>query len=237
MATSQNGWAVDHAGTLQDRTDVHGVVFPNGVRRGDVATVLFHLADRFHHEVEPLVDGWCWGWYVKGIEGGTSISNHASGTAIDLNAERHPLGQRGTFTPDQRKAIHRVLEDLDGVVRWGGDYVGRPDEMHFEINRNASTVAALAKKIRETVVPNAQDVAEAVADRLRIPDNAGMWDKGGADLNNDKSGVAVGVRRQVNAAVAANLAPLFADPASLPDPEAHPLVQAVRYVLEHPRGA
>lgn len=147
MANSQNGWPVATAGQ-QDRSAVHGVTVPNGVLAGDVATVLHHLMDRFHREVEPLRYGSCWGWFVKNIEGSTSISNHASGTAIDLNAPDHPMGVRNTFSSSKRAAIRRILDDLDGVVRWGGDYTGRPDDMHFEINKSAAAVHAVAVRIK-----------------------------------------------------------------------------------------
>lgn len=149
MSSSQNGWTVDAAGSQQDRTAVAGVTFPNGVRRGDVATVLFYVARRFHAEVEPLKAGTCWGWFNRPIRGATSISNHASGTAIDLNADKHPLGKVGTFSAAKVRAIRRILADCDGVVRWGGDYSGRKDEMHFEINVSSSRVAELAKKINQ----------------------------------------------------------------------------------------
>lgn len=161
MATSQNGWPVATA-DQQDRSPVHGVTMPNGVRRGDVATVLHHLMDRFHREVEELVPGWCWGWHVKVIEGSTSISNHASGTAVDLNAPRHPLGVRNTFTPAQRARIRAILADLDGVVRWGGDYTGRRDDMHFEIVKNAAAVKRVADRIKEDDMPSVDDIVKAV---------------------------------------------------------------------------
>lgn len=147
MASSQNGWPVATA-SQQDTSTVAGVAFPNGVLRGDVATVLHYVARRFHAEVEPLHAGWCWGWFVKIIAGSTSISNHASGTAIDFNAPNHPLGASGTFSTTKRAAIRRILDDCDGVVRWGGDYTGRKDEMHFEIDKGAAAVKALATKIR-----------------------------------------------------------------------------------------
>lgn len=150
MTTSQNGWAVDQAGTLQDHSEVAGVTFPNGVRRGDVATVLLYVARRFHAEVEPLVHGWCWGWYVRSVRGSEAVSNHSSGTAIDLNAPSHPLGSVGTFSSAKVRVIRRILNDCKGVVRWGGDYSGRKDEQHFEINANATQVAGLAAWIRET---------------------------------------------------------------------------------------
>ncbi len=77
------------------------------------------------------------------------LSNHSSGTAIDLNAPRHPLGTSGTFSATQRSHIRSILNSCNGVVRWGGDYSGRKDEMHFEINVRPgdARLAALAQRI------------------------------------------------------------------------------------------
>jgi D-alanyl-D-alanine carboxypeptidase-like protein len=63
------------------------------------------------------------------------LSNHASGTAVDLNADRHPLGTSPskTFNKDQIAEIHKILAETGHLVRWGGDYTGRQDPMHFEI--------------------------------------------------------------------------------------------------------
>jgi hypothetical protein len=124
------------------------ITLPQGVRRGDVATVLLFVAERFHHTVEPLHAHQCWGYAYRKIRGSSSVlSNHASGTAIDLNAPAHPLGARGTLTREKVAAIRRILAFCDGTVRWGGDYRHRKDEMHFEIVRPAADVAVIAKKI------------------------------------------------------------------------------------------
>lgn len=71
--------------------------------------------------------------YGSFVIGEWILTGNSSGTALDLNAPQHPLGQVGTFTNAQERAIHRILEDFP-QVRWGGDYWGRKDEMHFEIN-------------------------------------------------------------------------------------------------------
>ena len=119
------------------------------MRSGQVHTVLGYVARRFDREVEALVKGWCWGHSYRVISGSTSLSNHSSGTAIDCNAPRHPLGSSGTFTATQRSHIRAILNACDGVVRWGGDYSGRKDEMHFEINVRPgdARLAALVKKL------------------------------------------------------------------------------------------
>ncbi|GGN06684.1 hypothetical protein GCM10009721_37950 [Terrabacter tumescens] len=149
-ATSQNGWSAGSSSVVPLSTlSVGAATFPAGVRRGDVHIVLGYVARRFDREVEALVKGWCWGHSYRVISGSTSLSNHSSGTAIDLNAPRHPLGKSGTFSATQRSHIRSILNSCNGVVRWGGDYSGRKDEMHFEINVRPgdARLAALAKRI------------------------------------------------------------------------------------------
>lgn len=143
---SQNGWTAS-----PDRADigvrpftVAGIEFPGGVRGGGVALVLTYLVSAFHTRVEPLVAGWCWGYAYRAISGSNTVSNHGSGTAVDINAPRHPLGVKNTFTPAKVKAIRAILRELEGVVRWGGDYTGRVDEMHFEINGTLADVDRVA---------------------------------------------------------------------------------------------
>jgi hypothetical protein len=148
MATSQNGFRANDRSLIATST-VAGARFP--VRKGDVSVVLMHVAQRFHNEVEPLNPKECYGYAERKIRGSsTTLSNHASGTAIDLNSSDHWLGETGTFSKKERKAIAKILAECDGVIRWGGNYHGRKDEMHFEINKGTAAVAALAKKITKT---------------------------------------------------------------------------------------
>lgn len=158
MPTSQNGWPVRvSAAQLANLDWITGRVVP-----GDVWAIFDHLCQRFDHEVQPITKEWSWGWAYRPIRGQSGgFSNHASGTAIDLNAPLHSLGKRGTFTAKQVRAIRRILADLDGVVRWGGDYANRPDEMHFEIDGNAKAVAKVARQIQE------DDMAYTDKDRER----------------------------------------------------------------------
>jgi hypothetical protein len=160
MATSQNGWPVDKSGAKQDRKAlVRDVTVPNGVLAGDVAVVFRWLAGRYETLVERLVKGTCWGWYVKQIEGSAATSNHASGTAVDFNADRHPMGAQpsGSFSSGQIKACRAIVAEAGGVLRWGGDYTGRKDAMHWEINTTAARVKAFADKIRAGVAPGQED--------------------------------------------------------------------------------
>lgn len=148
MATSQNGWPVYTSGSHPDLVAIPRII--GRVRRGDVATVFTHFVERFDREVEDVDAGADdWGYAYRAIRGKTAgYSNHASATAIDLNATRHPLGKVNTFNASQRAAIRKILNDFQGVIRWGGDYSGRKDEMHFEINVSP---ARLAKFVRSAL--------------------------------------------------------------------------------------
>ncbi|MFX4272911.1 peptidoglycan-binding protein [Propionibacteriaceae bacterium Y1685] len=150
---SQNGWTTKPA---LARIHVHGrYLFPPGVRKGDVHTILQWVATRFNDDVEPLRDGWNWGYSYRKVRGGASISNHGSGTAIDCNAPNHPLGKSGTFSAAQRRNIDAIVRHCDGVVRWGGNYSGRKDEMHFEINvpQGDARVGRLVRKLGGSPTP------------------------------------------------------------------------------------
>jgi len=145
MTVSQNGWPVDppRRSRTVPGTDVRLVVAD-----GPAGDVLVWVLAQFDRRVEDLdVGADDWGYANRPIRGSTATSNHASATAVDANATRHPLGARGTFTAAQVAEIHRILSEVDNVVRWGGDYTGRRDEMHFEINAPYDRVAAVAARL------------------------------------------------------------------------------------------
>jgi D-alanyl-D-alanine carboxypeptidase-like protein len=56
----------------------------------------------------------------------TKWSNHAFGAAIDINAEENSMGTKGNMPKPMVAAFKS-----EGA-RWGGDYRGRTDPMHFE---------------------------------------------------------------------------------------------------------
>ena len=151
--TSYNGWPV---GTPASAIGVQNFVVPGTtvtlpIKAGDVATVLLYVAQRFNAEVEPL-QGWqCFGYdYRANVNNPSVWSNHASGTAIDLNAANHPNGATASFTAVQTAAVRRILAFCGKVVYWGQDYTGVVDGMHFEINvpPGDPSLARLATRIR-----------------------------------------------------------------------------------------
>ena len=112
-----------------------------------VAPLLITFAAEFHQHIEPIDQGINddWGFAFRNVRGSTDkLSNHASGTAIDLNATKHPLGHAGTFTPMQSVLIQALCKKYK--LTWGGSF-SRPDEMHFEVSVNEAQCAALIEKL------------------------------------------------------------------------------------------
>jgi peptidoglycan hydrolase-like protein with peptidoglycan-binding domain len=152
VVASQNGWRANDRSVWASR-QVPGTTRYLTVHIGPAGDVLLEVAGLFDALVEDIDAAFGtlddWGGAERVIRGGYELSNHASATAIDLNALRHALGVPASrsFTATQIATIHRILAltVVDGkqVVRWGGDYDNpshggvagsRPDSMHFEIN-------------------------------------------------------------------------------------------------------
>ena len=144
--TSYNGW------TASDKPEsIHVKSYPIPgtklkIRCAEaVAPLIVGFCKEFNELIEPLDGGQLddWGFAFRNVRGSTDrLSNHASGTAIDLNATKHVLGKIGTF-PAEKVPMIRALAKKYGLF-WGGDYKNRADEQHFEINVSP-------KKVRELI--------------------------------------------------------------------------------------
>ena len=145
MALTRLGWDVLTSGSSNRLTNLKWIT--GKVRAGDAHTILNELGRRFNAEVETIRKDWSWGYAYRPVRGASVASEHSAGTAVDFNAPAHGLGLSGTFSGAQVKAIRRILADLDGTVRWGGDYAGRKDEMHFELQGGVNKLAKVAAKI------------------------------------------------------------------------------------------
>jgi len=148
MLTSYNGWPAskDQAEIGVKPFKVKGTSLK--LRCAEkVEPLLLNFAKEFNELIEPLEGGALddWGYCyrdVRGVPG--KLSNHSSGTAIDLNASKHPLGKVGTFDAAKVPMI-RALAKKYGLT-WGGDWT-RKDEMHFEISIGPAKVAELVNKL------------------------------------------------------------------------------------------
>jgi hypothetical protein len=113
-----------------------------------VGPLLAAFAAEFHKLIEPIDGGTLddWGYAFRMVRGSTDrLSCHSSGTAIDLNATKHPLGKVGTF-PAEKVPMIRALAKKYGL-KWGGDFKSRPDDMHFEVEVSATKAKELITKL------------------------------------------------------------------------------------------
>jgi hypothetical protein len=104
----------------------------------------------------------------------TGYSNHASATAIDLNATQHPRGVKRTWTTAERAAIDRHLAEYEGVVRWVSTTPARSTECTSRSTRRRLRSGASGPKLQaldaerahqeEDDMPTAQEIAKAVVE-------------------------------------------------------------------------
>lgn len=147
MAISRNGWDVYTSSSNAKLTNFPWVT--GRVRNGDHYIVLNYLAERYNKEVERINRASSWGYAYRAVRGASVVSEHATGTAVDFNAPKHPLGVSAsrTFSPAQIKAIRKIVKDLNGSVRWGGEW-SRPDGMHFELIGGNALMKKTANRIK-----------------------------------------------------------------------------------------
>ena len=155
---SYNGWPASPSLKTRVIEPVVGVKLRIADNQ-NLADVFTYLVQQFHKRVDDVTkphpaDDWGFA-FRPNVNDPNSLSNHASGTAIDLDATEHPNGvaTSRTFTPGQIAEVHEILEELEGTIRWGGDYTNTPDAMHFEVLRGPGSLRKVAKKIRKIQNP------------------------------------------------------------------------------------
>jgi hypothetical protein len=183
MPTSQNGWPVLARNELRWFTAAAGRF---AAANTAVAEIAAYLITRFDAEVEPIegpvLDDWSYA--NRPVTGGKVPSNHASATAWDLNALRHPRGAKGTYSMRQETAVMKILDSITDnagrpIIRWGEHYEhATVDGMHFELV--ATPAQAQQARIRlenakmqvTDITPEAADqIADALLTRDRIPND------------------------------------------------------------------
>jgi hypothetical protein len=147
--TSPNGWPAseDRKALGIETFAVPGTKIKFACAKA-VAPILVSFAKEFHELVEPIDQGQLddWGYAFRMTRGSDRVlSNHSSGTAIDLNAIKHPLGKSNTFNKDQRNIINLLITKYG--LAWGGNYKKRKDDMHFEIALNQNQVTNKIKEL------------------------------------------------------------------------------------------
>lgn len=148
MTKSQNGYSACDSSVIAKYT-VPGTSVKLNLRKGDVSVVLLDFAAWYHKNIEGLIQAQCGGYNCRVIAGSSTTSNHGSGTAEDLNWTKHPQGKRNAgLTSAQISKVNAKLATYGGVIRWGNNYSGTPDTMHYEINAGPAAVKVQADKIR-----------------------------------------------------------------------------------------
>lgn len=149
MEISQNGWpASKDPETIKIKSyPVPGTKIKLRVAQR-CAPLLVAFAADFHRLVEPIDEGSLddWGFAYRPVRGQTTgLSNHSSGTAIDLNSKLHPLAKRNTFSAEQREVLDQLCAKYK--IKGGYTFIKRADDMHFEMACNPSEATALIKEL------------------------------------------------------------------------------------------
>lgn len=165
MPNSINGWEVLDNPPWSDprlaKKPVPGVPNRSLTLRREVLPLFLALAKDYHDTIEPIDQGELddWSYSYRDARFSTSWSDHASGTAIDLNASKEGWLGMNNYSwwanPSRHKAA-QAIKDRYEVVMWGGskdfggDYYNGStvDWMHWAIKPGV-TVAQVQDVIRK----------------------------------------------------------------------------------------
>lgn len=104
----------------------------------------------------PLVQSFDGSWAPRFIRGSrTVLSNHAWGTAFDINAAWNPLGAKPKVRGEKGSVLDLIPLAQEHGFAWGGRF-SRTDAMHFELGK-------LLFVLRAVVAPRRIDREDAVA--------------------------------------------------------------------------
>lgn len=136
-----SGWPNCDPGAIDSSFSVSGTTFPGGVRHELVELVSRLVQECKNRGYQFGVDGdpsyGCWGYSCRQISGSSTPSNHSWGLAVDINAPWNP------YTSPLQTDMPGWMPDLWNHYgfRWGGDYTGDKDAMHYEYMGSVSDAA------------------------------------------------------------------------------------------------
>ncbi|MEU6442431.1 hypothetical protein [Streptomyces sp. NPDC047046] len=128
-STSANGWKI--LAKAEEHT-IEGSGRTVRLADGEAATLLLHVARRFHYEIDALRTGDVTGHRTDRAVRQPYESNYLSGTALAIRPHAYPQGVRGGLYAHELLVVRDILAELDGAVAWGGDF-DVPQESHFEV--------------------------------------------------------------------------------------------------------
>lgn len=95
------------------------------------------------YRVDKVADDW--GYNCRTIRGSQTMSYHAWGLAIDLNATQNPMGTQ--LITDMPSWIDEVAAEYG--LFWGGNFNRRKDAMHFECHLTHAEAKELTGRLGE----------------------------------------------------------------------------------------
>ena len=136
------GWEVEVPGSKNLTTvTVAGERFI--VKRGyhgRIGGAMKHLIETLN-SIEPISEpGWDGSYCYRNVRGGKNWSEHSAGVAYDHNASQHGMGGEAYagWSKEQVGQIYAFLNTPEGkMFKWGADFHGRKDPMHFEMREPA----------------------------------------------------------------------------------------------------
>jgi D-alanyl-D-alanine carboxypeptidase len=142
------GWPNCQPGRIDSGFVVSGTRFPGGMRVElvDLAAMLVQECKdrgyRFGSASDPSYG--CWGYSCRCISGSSTPSNHSWGLAVDINAPANP------YTSPLVTDMPGWMPDLWNAYgfRWGGDYSGSKDAMHYEFMGSVADAASETAKAK-----------------------------------------------------------------------------------------
>ena len=158
-----------------------GTEFPGGVRAELAELVELLVTEtkargyQFGTPADPSYG--CWGYSCRAISGTSSPSNHSWGLAVDINAPANP------YTSPLVTDMPNWMPELWNAYgfRWGGDYSGDQDAMHYEYMGSVADAAEHTARARTelggTLPPDwFADVTKDEMAELLAPMNAAIAD-------------------------------------------------------------
>ena len=141
---------------------VSGVSFPGGVAPEIHDLMEMLLEESTRRGDVNLHAGWCWGYGCRPITGTTNVpSNHSWGLAIDINA---PVNGYGSSSHTIQEPMAKLWNSYG--FRWGGNYSGNKDWMHFEFMGTPADARALTEKAHRDLGGGADELTKAEKQQL-----------------------------------------------------------------------
>lgn len=144
-------WGAPCEGTIKTLVRSDGLRLPIRLEILELVALLIDETERRGYDVKP---GQTWGNSCRKIRNSSSWSNHAWGLAIDINAPSNPMTNR--LITDMSSWMPALWKSYG--FRWGGDYRGRKDAMHYEFLGSVADAKAQTERARRELKGGAKPV-------------------------------------------------------------------------------